>query len=210
MIEVPVYNQQGEKTGSLSVDEARLGGTVRTQLLKQAALSYHNATRQGTVATKSRGMVEGSTRKLYAQKHTGRARMGPVRTPLRRGGGHAFAKVPRDFSQKLSKKSRRLARNSALLAKLLSQEVVVLESLKLQSPKTKPFAQLLAKLGIDRSCMLALDAADMNVYLSARNVDRMSVCQAEQLNAFHLLQNRKLLITREGLQRLVDQDKEAN
>jgi len=203
MIEVAVYNQQGEKTGSLSVDEARLGGRVRYELLKQAVISYQNKARQGTVATKSRGMIAGSTRKLYAQKHTGRARMGPVRQPLRRGGGVAFAKVPRDFSQKLSKKSRHLARSSALLAKLLSQEVVVLDSLKYETPKTKPFAQLLAKLGIDRSCVLALDAQDQNVFLSARNVPRLIVCQADQLNAHNLLSHRKLLITRLGLEWLV-------
>ena len=205
MIEVTIYNQQGEKAGSLSIDEASLGGCVRYDLLKQALLAYQNTARQGTVATKSRGMIAGSTRKLYAQKHTGRARMGPVRTPLRRGGGVAFAKVPRDFSQKLYKKSRRLARDSALLAKLLSQDVVILDALKFETPKTKPFAQLLAKLGIDRSCVLALEADDPNVYRSARNVPRMSVCQADQLNAYSLLRNKKLLITRQGLERLIGQ-----
>lgn len=203
MIEVDVYNQQGAKTGSLSIDEAKLGGRVRHELLKQAVVAYHNATRQGTVATKSRAMVEGSTRKLFKQKGTGRARMGPVRTPIRRGGGMAFAKTPRDFSQKLNKKTRRLARNNALLAKLLSNDVVVLESLTCQSPKTKPFAQMLAKLGVNRSCVLALDGPDTNAYLSARNVARMAVCQAEQLNAFELLKRKKLLITRAGLERLV-------
>lgn len=205
MIEVAVYNQDGEKTGSLSVDEAKLGGHVRHDLLKQAVLAYDNARRQGTVATKSRGMVAGSTRKLYAQKHTGRARMGPVRTPIRRGGGTTFAKVPRDFTQKLSKKSRRMARNSALLAKLISQDVVVLDRLAYSSPKTKPFAQLVAKLGIERSCVLALDQADANVYLSARNVDRMSVCQAAQLNARSLLASKTLLIVRSALERLMNE-----
>jgi large subunit ribosomal protein L4 len=209
MIEVDVYNQQGEKTGSMSIDEARLGGRVRPQLLKQAVLSYQNAARQGTMATKSRGMVEGSTRKLYAQKHTGRARMGPVRTPSRRGGGMAFAKTPRDFSQKLNRKSRRLARDNALLAKLLSKDVVVLDSLVCQSPKTKPFAQMLAKLGIARTCVLALEAADNNTYLSARNVNGMSVCQAGQLNAHSILTHKKLLITRSGLERLVSQGEQA-
>ena len=203
MIEVAVYNQQGDKSGSLSIDEASLGGEVRYDLLKQADLAYQNNARQGTVATKSRGMVAGSTRKIYAQKHTGRARMGPVRSPIRRGGGVTFAKVPRDFSQKLSKKTRRLARNSALLAKLISQDVVVLDGLKYEAPKTKIFAQLLAKLGIDRSCVLALDNNDSNVVLSARNVARLSVMAAEQLNAHHLLAHRKLLITRAGLDQLI-------
>jgi large subunit ribosomal protein L4 len=203
MIEVAVYNQQGDKSGSLSIDEASLGGEVRYKLLKQAVLAYQNNARQGTAATKSRGMVAGSTRKLYAQKHTGRARMGTVRSPIRRGGGVTFAKVTRDFSQKLSKKTRKLARNSALLSKFISQDVVVLESIKYETPKTKPFAQLLAKLGIDRSCVLALDSNDQNVVLSARNVPRLSVLQAEQLNAHNLLAHRKLLITRAGLDQLM-------
>ncbi len=209
MIEVAIYNQQGEKTGSLAVDEARLGGKVRYPLLKQALVAYQANARQGTAATKSRGMVQGSTRKLYAQKHTGRARMGTVRTPIRRGGGVTFAKVPRDFSKKLSKKSRRLARNSALLAKLLSQDVIVLDSLTYDQPKTKPFAQLLGRLGVDRSCLLALAAPDKNVYLSARNVDRLSVCQAGQLNAYDLLSHRKLLITRQAFDGLLGGGEES-
>ena len=203
MIEVAVYNQQGERAGSLSVDEASLGGEVRYDLLKQALVAYQANARQGTVATKSRGMVAGSTRKLYAQKHTGRARMGTVRMPSRRGGGVAFAKVPRDFSKKLSKKTRHLARNSALLAKLLSQDVILLETLKYDSPKTKPVAEMLAKLGVDRSCLLATDGQDKNVYLSARNIWRLTVCQAGQLNAHNLLSHRKLLMTRQAFEGLL-------
>lgn len=209
MIDVTIYNQQGEQTGTLSVDEAKLGGQVRPDLLKQAYLSYENALRQGTVATKSRGMVEGSTRKLYAQKHTGRARMGPVRSPIRRGGGVSFAKVPRDYSQKLNKKMRRLARNSALLAKMLSNDLCVVDSISYAAPKTKPFAQLLGRLGIDRSCLLALDASDKNVVLSARNVDRLTICLGSQLNAYNILKNRKLLITRQAFEGLLAESDKA-
>ncbi|MCG3181087.1 MAG: 50S ribosomal protein L4 [Phycisphaerae bacterium] len=202
MIEVQVYNQQGEPTGTLNVDEASLGGCVRRALLKQAIDAYHANQHVGTAATKSRGMIAGSTRKLFRQKGTGNARMGTIRTNLRRGGGVAFAKQARDPGKKLTRKMRTQARNSALLSKLRSQDVLVLETLKYDSPKTKPFAQLLGKLGVDRSCLLALDNYDTNVYLSARNVDRLSVCLGEQLNAYELLRHHKLLITRQAFERL--------
>lgn len=200
MIEVQVYNQNGEQAGTLEVDEARLGGHVREHLLKQALVSYHANQHQGTAATRSRGMVAGSTRKLFRQKGTGRARMGTVRTNLRRGGGVAFAKQPRSMRKGLSKKMRRIARNSALLAKLLSQDVLVLEEIKYDAPKTKPLAALMGKLGVDRSCLFALAEPDRNVFLSARNLAKVTICTGEQLNAYDLLNHRKLLITRDALQ----------
>jgi large subunit ribosomal protein L4 len=203
MIEVAVYNQKGEPAGSLEVDEALLGGEVRTALLKQALDSYHANRHQGTAATRSRGMVAGSTRKIFRQKGTGRARMGTVRQNIRRGGGVAFAKVSRDVGKKLPRKMRTQARNSALLSKLLSEDILVVDQLKYETPKTKTFVDLLGKLGIDRSCLLALAEFDRNVYLSARNVPRVDVCLGDQLNAYELLRHRKLLITKEAMESLL-------
>src|SRR3989339_724709 len=117
MITVAVHNKDGKEIDSLNVDETMLGGYVRHALLKQAIVMYHANKRQGTVATKNRSLVEGSTRKLYKQKGTGNARAGTVRTPIRRGGGVAFAKVTRDFRQDMPKKQRRLATSSAILSK---------------------------------------------------------------------------------------------
>ena len=125
MIDVAVYNREGKEVETLQVDENLFGGIVRYPLLKQAIVMYHANKRVGTAATKSRGMVEGSTRKLYKQKGTGNARAGAVRTPVRVGGGHAFAKVARDFGKEMPKKQRRLACDSAILAKLQSGRVVV-------------------------------------------------------------------------------------
>ncbi len=204
MIEVNIYNQDGDEAGTLQVDEARLGGEVRTHLLKQALVAYHANQHQGTAASKSRGMVDGSTRKIFRQKGTGRARMGTVRTNVRRGGGVAFAKQARSMRKGLSKKMRRMARDSALLAKLQSEDVLVIDQLSYDTPKTKPFVQLLGKLGVDSSCLLALEGQDRNVYLSARNVDRVSVTSGGQLNAYELLNHRKLLITRQALELVLD------
>src|SRR5688500_5668297 len=104
MIDVPVYNPKGEQTGTLQIDEAALGGRVRLSLLKQAITSWQIHQRQGSARTKSRGMVAGSTRKLYRQKGTGNARMGSVRQPVRRGGGRAFAKAERNYRRDLPRK----------------------------------------------------------------------------------------------------------
>src|SRR5271169_843664 len=120
MIEVPIYNQTGEKIESFSVDEAKLGGEVNKALLKQAMVMYHANQRQGTVRTLARGEVAGSTRKIFRQKGTGNARMGTIRQPVRKGGGHAKQKRPKEWRQAMPKQARNLARNSAILAKFQS------------------------------------------------------------------------------------------
>ena len=125
MINLAVYNADGQEVESLKVDEAVFGGSVRYPLLKQAVVMYHANKRVGTGANKGRSMVAGSGRKLFRQKGTGNARIGNIRTGKRRGGGVTFAKSLRDFSQRMPKKQRRLARDSAILAKLLSSDVVV-------------------------------------------------------------------------------------
>src|SRR5918911_1501815 len=123
MIEVPVYNQSGKEIEKFSVDEAKLGGEVRTNLLKQALVMYHANQRQGSVRTLARGEVAGSTRKMFRQKGTGNARTGGVRHPIKKGGGHAKQKRPKDWRQAMPKKARRLATQSALLSKFQSGDV---------------------------------------------------------------------------------------
>src|SRR5947208_10584016 len=125
MIELPIYNQAGEKLETLQVDEAKLGGEVRRNLLKQALVMYHANKRQGTVRTLARGEVEGSTRKIYRQKGTGNARMGSIRQPVRVGGGHAKQKRPKDWRQALPKKARQLATRSAIPLKIQDKEIRV-------------------------------------------------------------------------------------
>src|SRR5512132_3997234 len=138
MIEVPVFNQSGDKVSTLQVDEQKLGGEVRENLLKQALVMYHANQRQGSVRTLARGEVAGSTRKMYRQKGTGNARTGAIRNPIKKGGGHAKQKRPKDWRQAMPKKARRAARDSALLAKLQSNDVCVLDVIKLDGAKTKP------------------------------------------------------------------------
>src|SRR6476619_5232254 len=157
MIEVTVFNQSGEKVETMSVDEAKLGGSVRKNLLKQALVMYHANQRQGTVRTLARGEVAGSTRKMFRQKGTGNARTGGIRNPIKKGGGHAKQKRPKDWRQSMPKKARQLATRSALLSKFQSEDVRVLDAIKLDGVKTKPVAQMFKKLGIDRSCLVAIN-----------------------------------------------------
>lgn len=198
MIEVPVYNMNGEKTGSVSIDEALLGGQVRIDLLKQAVVTWRANQRQGSARTKSRGMVQGSTRKLYRQKGTGHARMGPVRTNIRRGGGVAFAKTEKSWRLDMPKKMRRMARNSALLAKLQSDDVMVIDSMSFDKPKTKQFAAMLKAVGAEKGCVVALPKADETIYKSGRNIPKTEIRPVNELNAYEILRRRKLIFTQEA------------
>ena len=208
MIELAVYNKGGDKVDSLKVDESAFGGFVRYPLLKQAIVMYHANKRVGTAATKSRGMVKGSTRKLFKQKGTGNARVGNSRTGKRVGGGVTFAKVARDFSKRMPKKQRKLATSSAILAKLLSNNVVVVDDLSFEKPKTKEFANILGNLKITpkASCLVTVSDLDDNLYRSARNIPKIAVMPVEQLNAGDICNRSKLLFTKEAFLALLNKD----
>jgi large subunit ribosomal protein L4 len=196
MIDVPVYNMNGEQTGAMGVDEAVLGGRVRFQLLKQAVLMWQINQRQGSARTKSRGMVEGSTRKLFRQKGTGNARAGTVRTPVRRGGGVAFAKLDRNYRREMPRKMKRLARNSALLAKLKAGAVAVIDPLALDEPKTKRLVALFKAVGAHQGCVLALDQVNPIIVKSGRNIPKTEIRRVSELNAYEILRRRKLLFSK--------------
>jgi large subunit ribosomal protein L4 len=204
MIELPIYNSAGQQTGSVSVDESTFGGVVRRRLLKQAVVMYHANKRQGTVQTRSRGMVEGSTRKLYAQKHTGRARAGTIRTCVRRGGGVAFSKKPKDWSLSMPVKARRLARDSAILAKMQSGSFFIIDQLSVDAPKTKAICSVLKALKLTGSCLIGTGSYDRNVYLSVRNIDKVSVMPVEEFNAYDVLKPKAVLVSKAGFDRLVE------
>ncbi len=206
MIELAVYSTDGKEVESLSIDEKVLGETVRYALLKQAIVMYHANKRVGTAATKSRGMVAGSTRKLFRQKGTGNARVGSSRTCKRVGGGVCFAKVARDFGKDMPKKQRRLARDSAVLAKLMSKKVVVVSRFEMAQPKTKEFAGILSNLGIARSCLVTTGDLDQAVYKSARNLQKVAVMPVNELNAGDICNHDKMLFTKEALMTFISRE----
>ena len=203
MIEIPIYNQAGQEVEKFQVDEAKLGGEVRHALLKQALVMYHANQRQGTVRTLARGEVAGSTRKMFRQKGTGNARTGGIRNPIKKGGGHAKQKRPKDWRLAMPKKMRQLARDSALLSKIQSNQVRVLSDITLAEAKTKQVAKIFKALGIDRSCLVALADHDATVERCARNIDRTTLTTVKQLNAWDILRNRTVLLTKAGLEQLL-------
>jgi large subunit ribosomal protein L4 len=204
MIEVAVYDKNGKGVESLNVDEAVFGGFVRYPLLKQAIVMYHANKRVGTAATKGRGQVAGSTKKLFKQKGTGNARVGNRRTGKRVGGGVTFAKVARDFGKSMPKKQKRLARDSAILAKLLGDNLVVIDDLSFDKPKTKDFARILNNLKIDRSCLVASNEIKESLYKSARNIPKVAVISTSDLNAGDICRHRKLLFSKEAFVSLLN------
>jgi large subunit ribosomal protein L4 len=199
MIDLSVYNREGKEVDSLQVDEAVFGSVVRYALLKQAIVMYQANKRTGTAATKSRGMVAGSTRKLFRQKGTGNARVGNSRTGKRVGGGVTFAKVARDFGKDMPRNQKKLATDSAILAKLLSDNVVVIDELNFKAPKTKDFTAVLNNLKINRSCIVSINERDVNLYKSARNIQKVDVIAVSDLNAGEICSHSKILFTKEAI-----------
>ncbi|MGE3108214.1 MAG: 50S ribosomal protein L4 [Phycisphaerales bacterium] len=201
-MDVPVYNMQGAAIGTIKIDEQSLGGEVQPALLKQAYVRYHANTRQGSARTRNREAVEGATRKIYKQKGTGRARHGDKKVPQFKGGGHAHSKkrTREDYHLDMPKKMRRKANRNALLAKLIDQEVRVVDSIAFAKPQTKAFVAFLEALKIDRSALVAVANENANARLSGRNVEEVTLCQPTQLNCFDLLNHRYLVISKADLE----------
>jgi len=204
-MDVPVYSMSGEAAGTLAVDEIALGESVNADLLKQAFVMYHANRRQGSGRTRNRAETAYTTKKLYKQKGTGRARHGDKGANLFRGGGHAKQKTRRreDYHQSMPKKMRRKANRNAMLAKLLDNEVKVIDGLNFASPRTKDFVNFLDAIKVDRSSLVALSGdveKAKNARLSARNVEGIQLCRADQLNAYEMLNNRYLVIDKADLE----------
>ncbi len=203
MIALPIHNRAGQQVGTYEFDPQELAPEVNKQLLHDVVVMYETNRRQGTVQTKNRGEVQGSKKKIYRQKGTGRARMGNKRTPIRRGGGHTWGKRPVDHSYRLPKKAIVLATRMAVLSKFLDNQVMVLDELAITVPKTKDVVGLLKALGLsESSCLLAIEGYDLNVWKSARNIPKLSVSPASDLNAYDLLQRKTLVVTKAALDKI--------
>jgi large subunit ribosomal protein L4 len=209
MLDVPVYDTEGKLIETLKVDEAIFGGTVNVDLVKQAMVTYHANRRQGTASNLNRHLVAGTTAKAYRQKGTGRARRGDMKTNIIRGGGVAHRKYARDFRQTFPRKMRRAALRSAILAKMLASDLMVLDGLAMTAPATKRMATVMKNLKVNRTCLLTLAGRDANIYLSCRNLPDMTVRIAAELNAFDVMTRRKMVVTREAMKALVGQEAQS-
>ena len=201
-MDVPVFNMKGVEVGKLTIDEERLGGEVIPSLLKQAYVMYHANSRRGTSKTLNRHNVEGSTKKIVKQKGTGGARHGDRKVPHFRGGSHAHHKGrnPEDYRKDMPKKMRRKANLNALLAKLIDNEVKIVDTMAMKAPKTKDFVGFLAAIKIDNSALVAVGVENEQVRLSARNLERVTLIPSGQLTCFDLLNHRYLVITKGDLE----------
>jgi len=203
MLSLNVVNREGNSVGTVEIDPAEFGGEINRQLLHDVVLMYLANQRAGTHSTLRRGEVAGSTKKLFRQKGTGNARVGTRRTNKRRGGGTAKGPKPRDYEYHLPRKAVRAATRMALLSKFQDQEAVIIDDLSLPEIRTRQVADILKALKLDgASCLIGTAGLDDQVYKSARNIRGVKILPASQLNAYAVLRQKRLLLTRAALDEL--------
>lgn len=196
-MELSVYNIKGEDTGKkVTLNDEVFGIEVNEHAIYLAVKQYMANNRQGTHKSKERSEVSGSTRKLKKQKGTGGARSGDINSPVMVGGGRVFGPKPRDYSFKLNKKVKMLARKSALTLKAQESAIIVVEDFSFEAPKTKEYAEFVKNLQVaDKKSLLVLADQNKNVYLSARNLEKAKVVTVSELNTYKLLDTKSLLLT---------------
>jgi len=208
-ITLPVYNSEGKEIDNLKLDHGVFDGVVNKDVIYQAIKAYRANQRKGLAATKTRGEVSGGGKKPWKQKGTGRARVGSTRSPLWRHGGVIFGPHPRSFSYVLPQKIRDLALKSSLNAKVKENNIMVLDSLKLESVKTKEAAKIFSNLkvngtrGKSGSVLLILNETGKNVKLAMRNIDFLRLNLAKDTNVYEVLSSRRVIVTRDALADLI-------
>jgi len=193
-MKAPVYKLTGEVVDHIEISDQVFDVPFNELVVHQAVVRQRANARQGTASTKTRSEVRGSSRKIYRQKGTGLARAGSIRSPLRRGGGIAFGPRPRSYQQAMPKKMRRLALRCVLSAKARDEELMIVESLKLNEPKTKEMVRILKELKVDASALIVTSEAEANVVKSARNLGRIKTLPASLLNVGDILSYKKLVM----------------
>jgi len=194
-VKVSVYNQDGKVVDNIEISEVVFGTPFNESVVHQAVLRQQANARQGTASTKTRSEVSGSTKKLFRQKGTGNARAGSIKSGLRPGGGILFGPKPREYRQALPKKMRQLALRCVLSAKARDNELVVLQGLQFDAPKTKEMVRVLAALEVDSSALIVTEKSDEIVIKSARNLPKTKTLPAGLLNVVDILSHKKLVMT---------------
>lgn len=195
MAQISKLNSDLTAVGEVEIDEAQLAAKVTRQLVHDACVMYHANRRVGTVRTKSRAEISGTRAKMYRQKGTGRARAGHKQSPIRRGGGHAFAKRPKDWSYALPRKALRAATRMALRLKLEAGQLFVVDSLELPDARTKYVAAALRSGGyLGQSCLFVTEGVNAELVRAARNIPKVSVLPRVDLNADVVMRHRNVLV----------------
>ncbi|KOY80146.1 50S ribosomal protein L4 [Lysinibacillus sp. FSL H8-0500] len=202
MTKVSVLSQTGASVGEIELNDAIFGIEPNEAVLFDAVVAQRASLRQGNHKVKNRSEVAGGGRKPWRQKGTGRARQGSIRSPQWRGGGIVFGPTPRSYSYKLPKKVRRLALKSALSAKVVEQNFLVLDALTLEAPKTKEFTKILKDLSLEKKSLFVTADLDENVALSARNIPGVTVLTANGINVLDLLGHDKVVFTKSAVEKV--------
>jgi large subunit ribosomal protein L4 len=203
MLKLDVVNREGANVGTVDVDPEEFGGKVNRQLLHEAVVMYLANQRAGTHSTLRRGEVAGSTKKLFRQKGTGNARVGNRRTNKRRGGGTAKGPKPRDYEYHMPKKMVRAATRMAILSKFEDKEAVIIDDLKFNEVKTKQVATVLKALKLNgTTCLIGTEKLDPVLHKAARNIDGVCIAPTSEFNAYTVLRQKRLLLTKAALQEL--------
>lgn len=201
-MELSVLTKEGKDTGrKVVLSDEVFGIEPNTHVMYLAVKQYMAAQRQGTHKAKERSEISGSTRKLGRQKGGGGARRGDINSPVLVGGGRVFGPVPRDYSFKLNKKEKSLARKSALSTKAIENAIVVVEDFNLETPSTKQFVNVMKNLQVaDKSSLIVVTSADKNVYLSARNLQKVNVTEASLLNTYSVMRHSSLVLSESAVE----------
>lgn len=203
MLQIPVFNAAGTRVGVYELEIDEIAEDINKQLLHDAVVMYQANKRQGTSQSKTRGQVAGAKKKMYRQKGTGNARAGHRRSGVRRGGGHIFAKQPRDWSYRLPRKALQLATRMAVASKINDSQITLVDGLSIATPKTKEMVAVLKNLKIAGTVLVAIEAYDANLYKSFRNIEGVRILPLSDLNAFEILRPRRLLMTKAALESFV-------
>ena len=201
-MKLTVKDTNGNQQGELEVKFELVENGRGTQAVHDTVVAYQAAQRMGTACTKTVGEVQGSNKKPWRQKGTGRARAGSFRSPLWRGGGVVFGPKPRDFTKKVNNKTRQLALRKALSERLKAGDVVVVDDLKISSPKTKTFVGLMAALDLKGTTLIVSPDVDKNIALASRNVANVLFTTSDSLNTYDVLRPDKLLFTRGAFEKV--------
>ncbi|MDS9472005.1 50S ribosomal protein L4 [Sporosarcina pasteurii] len=202
MSKVSVLSQTGSSVGDIELNEAIFGIEPNEAVLFEAVVQQRASLRQGNHKVKNRSEVSGGGRKPWRQKGTGRARQGSIRSPQWRGGGVVFGPTPRSYAYKLPRKVRRLALLSGLSSKVREENLIVLDELKFDAPKTKEFVQVLTDLSIEKKALFVTANLDETVALSARNIPGVTVITAEGINVLDLVGHEKLVMTKAAVEKV--------
>ncbi|TJX14104.1 50S ribosomal protein L4 [Tissierella creatinini] len=202
MPKVNVYNMLGELVEEMELSEDVFGVEINQHVVWEVVKNQLANKRQGTQSAKTRAEVRGGGRKPWRQKGTGRARQGSIRSPQWKGGGVVFAPKPRDYSYAVPKKVRRLALKSVLTSKVQNNEIIVVDSIKFDAPKTKEMANLLTKLNADKKALIVMDTKDANVIKSANNIPTVATALVNTINVYDILKYNSFIITKDAVRKV--------